>query len=108
MMSKIRNKLPTNTNDKIPKYPAFFADGRTSSAHDNFRLVDDRFVTFNDNADIRSLKMSSTLLLVSLQTHVHAFSIFSKVVEGSSEVVETATNMSVNLDFQYSNNIKIG
>lgn len=64
-----------------------FAEGLLSSAQASFRLLAERFDTFTDKAFSRSLRISSTLSFVSLQTQEHI--VFISVVDsGSSEVVD--------------------
>lgn len=64
-----------------------FAEGLLSSAQASFRLLAERLDTFTDKAFSRSLRISSTLSFVSLQTQEHIVSI-SVVDSGSSEVVD--------------------
>lgn len=64
-----------------------FAEGLLSSAQASFRLLAERLDTFTDKAFSRSLRISSTLSFVSLQTQEHI--VFISVVDsGSSEVVD--------------------
>lgn len=66
-----------------------FAEGLLSSAQASFRLLAERLDTFTDKAFSRSLRISSTLSFVSLQTQEHIVSI-SVVDSGRSEVVDGA------------------
>lgn len=64
-----------------------FAEGLLSSAQASFRLLAERLDKFTDKAFSRSLRISSTLSFVSLQTQEHI--VFISVVDsGSSEVVD--------------------
>lgn len=64
-----------------------FAEGLLSSAQASFRLLAERLDMFTDKAFSRSLRISSTLSFVSLQTQEHI--VFISVVDsGSSEVVD--------------------
>lgn len=85
--SNTTNNPPINPSKMSPKYPMLFAEGLLSSAQDSFRLVADRLDTFTDKAFSRSLRISSTLAFVSLQTQEEMVSIFEVVCRGDSGVV---------------------